>query len=305
MPSQEAKDRTLVVIITGCSSGIGRESALEFARNGDRVYACVRDVNSASSLERQARKEQIDIRIRILDVTETATFEAVIGEILDDSGYIDVLINNAGILHAGAWEDLSEAQARLVMDTNFFGPMLLARTVLPHMRKQNSGSIIMISSLSGLAGLAGDVAYTASKFALEGASEALRFEVERWGIQVALVEAGQHATKLLMAASEGDNGLPPGYPHDSPYKALVAYRTYQAQSKPNGGLPAANVAKLLPVIARADGSQFRWQADAAASAIVHTLLGQSDSERSNYLRAAGDTKWWSSRDNAPDRKSDE
>lgn len=276
------------VMITGCSSGIGLESALAFARRGDRVFACVRDIDRAQELKRRSRVEQLNIELRVLDVTASDTFEREIGEILKESGCIDVLVNNAGILSPGAWEDLTEAQTRTVMETNFFGPMLLTRAVLPSMRENKSGTIIMISSLSGQAGIAGDVAYAGSKFALEGASEALRYEVERWGIQVALVEAGHCTTNLF-----GSAGMPIDYPKDSPYKALVQHRITQAHRKTESTLSPVEVAKLLPIIAESDGSQLRWPADDRTYRIQQTLQGQSDSERSEFLREAGDSRWWS------------
>ena len=143
------------------------------------------------------------IAIRQLDVTRPDRFPSLFEEILGETGSIDVLVNNAGILRAGAFEDLPDEMIREVMETNLFGPLTLTRAVLPYMRKQKNGYIIMISSLSGIAGLPGDVAYTASKFALEGATEALRHEVDRWGIKLALVEAGMYATGNFCKESAG------------------------------------------------------------------------------------------------------
>ena len=195
-------------LITGCNSGFGRAAALAFARRGDKVFGTVRSAQRGEALLREAAEENLDLRTLVMDVTRTEDFPRVIQQVVNEGDSIDVLVNNAGILRPGAWEDLDEATIREVMETNFFGPMLLARSALPHMREQGGGCIIMISSLSGLAGLAGDVAYSASKFALEGATEALRHEVDRWGIRVALVEAGQYATDLDAQAKDlGAEGL--------------------------------------------------------------------------------------------------
>ena len=149
-----------IVLITGCSSGFGLEGALAFARRGDRVYATVRNTSQCVELEQLAAAESLDIHPRLLDVARSATFVDFVAQLVADAGHIDVLVNNAGILRPGAWEDLSEDTIREVMETNFFGAMLLTRALLPHMREHGGGFIINISSLSGLAGLAGDVAYS-------------------------------------------------------------------------------------------------------------------------------------------------
>ena len=157
-----------IVLITGCSSGFGLASALAFARAGDTVYASMRDPARGGALREAAQREALDISVVALDVTHPAAIAPCVNEIIKETGRLDVLVNNAGVLRPGAFEDLSDETLREVIDTNFFGPMRLTRAVLPQMRAQRGGYIIMISSLSGIAGLPGDVAYTASKFAIEG-----------------------------------------------------------------------------------------------------------------------------------------
>ena len=135
-----------VVVLTGSNSGFGLEGALAFARNGDSVYATMRDTSKAGRLQEVAAAEQLSINIKTLDVTKPETFATFVAQVIDEAGSIDVLVNNAGILRAGAFEDISEATLRLVVETNFLGPMLLTRAVLPQMRAQANGCIIMISS---------------------------------------------------------------------------------------------------------------------------------------------------------------
>jgi NAD(P)-dependent dehydrogenase (short-subunit alcohol dehydrogenase family) len=284
-----------VVLITGCNSGFGLAGALAFARRGDTVYGTVRDLQRGASLEREAAREKLDVRLRAVDVTSPETFPELISGIVAESGSLDVLVNNAGILLPGAWEDLTESDIRRVMETNFFGPMLLARAALPQMRRQRSGCIIMLSSLSGLAGLAGDVAYSASKFALEGATEALRHEVDRWGIRLALVEAGQYATGLFRETGE----LPRNYPADSPYRRLVASKLREMRAGQHRAMAAEQVGDLLPRIADADGSQLRWPADGVAEQVLARVHGQSDSDRDGFLRDAGNSDWWSNGGDRP------
>ena len=282
-----------VILITGASRGLGFDAALAFARHGDRVFASMRDPSAAEPLMRAARAEKLDIRPLTLDVSQPETFAAVIGEITGEAGRLDVLVNNAGIVKPAAFEDTRERDLRLVMETNFFGPMLLARAVLPVMRAQGGGRIIMMSSLSGIAGLPVDVPYTASKFALEGATEALRHEVDRWGIDVALVEAGMYATGIFDNSLEGDAELPPDYPADSAYRPLVKSRLQDVRKSLERAFPPSLVANLFVEIAHSDEPRLRWPADDVARGVLKTMFAQDDSERDAFLRDVAGTDWWS------------
>jgi len=288
-----------VILISGCSSGIGEAGALAFARAGNTVYASMRDIGKGNHLQRIAADESLDIRVVVLDVTRPATFAPLVDRIVRESGRLDVLVNNAGLLRAGALEDLGERGLREVMETNFFGGMLLTIAVLPQMRRQNDGCVIMISSLSGIAGLPGDVAYSASKFAIEGAAEALRHEVDRWNIRIALVEPGLYATRIFAASLPGSDVLPAGFPPDSPYRALVEHKLRELCSRlPNAFDPAA-IGELLVTIAKSDGRQLRWPADATARRVLATMLAQDDAARDAFLRAVSGSDWWSSGGMAP------
>ena len=282
-----------IVLITGCSSGLGHAAALAFARAGDRVYASMRDTTRGTSLQKFAQDENLDIRLRRLDVTRPETFPDAIEEIVADAGRLDVLVNNAGVLRSGAFEDLDERAVRDVMETNFFGPFLLARAVLPQMRRQNGGYLITISSLSGIAGLPGDVAYTASKFAVEGAAEALRHEVDRWNIKVALVQAGLYATRIFAPSLPDGSILPEGYPADSPYRPLIEHRLRELRARLPQAFDPALIGELLVEIARSDGRQLRWPADAVARKVLATMFAQDDATRDRFLRDVSGTEWWS------------
>jgi NAD(P)-dependent dehydrogenase (short-subunit alcohol dehydrogenase family) len=289
------------VLITGCSSGFGLEGALAFAGRGDRVYATVRNTRQCIELEQLAAAENLNIHPRLLDVTRSDSFAEFVTALVAEAGHIDVLVNNAGILRPGAWEDLSEATIREVMETNFFGAMLLTRCLLPHMRKHGGGYIINISSLSGIAGLAGDVAYSASKFALEGATEALRHEVDRWGIRVALVEAAQYATRIFRDSSDATLESP----QQSPYWPLIESKLEATNASLNEARPASHIGALLPVIADSDGSQLRWPADDLSRRVLNSLHGHSDAERDAFLRMAGGSDWWSNGDKLPPQAENE
>lgn len=282
-----------IVVITGSNSGFGFEGALAFARNGDKVYASMRDVAKAGRLREAADAEGLAVNIKSLDVNQPGTFDLFLKEIVAEAGHIDVLVNNAGIVYPGALEDISESALRLVMETNFFGPFLLTKAVLPHMRAQAAGYIIMVSSLSGIAGLPGDIPYAASKFAVEGATEALRHEIDRWGIKVALVEAGMYATGIFDSSFAGDDLLPNDYPGDSPYRALVESRLQEVYDRMPEAFHPRSVGELFVTIANSGGSQLRWPADAVAEKVLGTMFAQDDLNRDDFLRMVAGTDWWS------------
>lgn len=283
-----------VVLITGSNSGFGLNGALAFARAGYRVHAAMRDQSKGRFLEELAHAENLEIKTHTLDISQPPTFNSFIEEINCQSGGIDVLVNNAGILRPGVLEDTSEETLREVMDTNYFGPVLLAKAVLPSMREQGGGHIIMVSSLSGLAGLPCDFSYTSSKFALEGASEAMRHEIDRWGIKVSLVEAGMYATKLLGEGITGDNFvLPNYYDEESPYTELMKFKWRKMKDRLPDAFDPRVVGNLFVEIANSDGKRFRWAADTVAEKVLSELHGHSDSARDNYLRKISGTDWWS------------
>ena len=278
-----------VVLITGCSSGFGLEAALAFARNGDTVVATMRDPARGGPLAEAARGEGLEIEPARLDVTEPDTFGRAVARVIEAHGRLDVLVNNAGINRIGAFEDTHEATLREVMEVNLFGPLLLTRTVLPVMREQGGGCVINISSLSGVAGLPGDVSYSASKFALEGAIEALRHEVDRWGIRVALVEAGLHATDIFREVLSGPLPIPP----DSPYRPLIEKRMAGIGARIGESFHPRAVGELLVRIAESDGNTLRWPADEVAERVVATLFAQDDAGRDEFLRGVAGSDWWS------------
>jgi NAD(P)-dependent dehydrogenase (short-subunit alcohol dehydrogenase family) len=282
-----------VVLISGCSSGFGQAAALAFAKAGDTVYASMRDLAKAAPLRQAAKVAGVDVSIVALDVTRPSTFAGAIEAIVAEAGRIDVLVNNAGVLHVGALEDLGERELREVMETNFFGALLLTLAVLPQMRRQRSGHVIMMSSLSGVAGLPGDVAYTASKFAVEGATESLRHEVDRWGIHLALVEPGMYATRIFEPSLPGESVLPAGYPAESPYRELVEHKLRELHARIPHALDPGIIGELLVQISRSDGSQLRWPADATARKVLATMFAQDDAARDAFLRGVSGTDWWS------------
>ncbi len=290
-----------VVVITGSSSGFGLEAALAFARNGDTVIATMRDSDRSDALLTRAAAEKLDVQVKLLDVSKSSTFKSAAKEIVNEHCRIDVLVNNAGIHRGGALEDIREEDFRRVMETNCIGPLLLTRAVLPYMRKQGSGLVIMMSSLSGIAGLPGDLPYAASKFALEGATEALRHEVDRWGIRVALVQAGLHKTGIMAHNLPKTSLLPDDYPTNSPYRPLIEWQLKNLRDRISEAFDPADVAALFVTIANSGESRLRWPADPMAEKVLATMLAQTDSERDDFLRNVAGSDWWSQGNPAPSK----
>lgn len=179
--------------ITGASSGFGRAFAEHALARGHNVVATARRVSALEDLTLAAPARVLTLA---LDVTRPGEAEAAVTAAVARFGRIDVLMNNAGYGIVGAFEETSEDELRALMETNFFGAMNVTRAALPILRAQRSGAIVNISSLGGQLSFAGFSAYSASKFALEGVSEALAQEVAPFGLKVLIVEPGQFRTNL-------------------------------------------------------------------------------------------------------------
>jgi len=178
-----------VVLLTGASSGIGLALARKLWKSDYRVVMTAR-TTSLSRLSTEPFADNARFLIRPLDVTRAEERQRLIADIQDRWGGVDILINNAGIGFRSVVEHTSEADRLLVLETNYLSPMALIRLVLPGMRQKGAGRIISVSSVSGMMAMPTMGTYSASKFALEGATEALWYEVRPWNIQVSLVEPG-------------------------------------------------------------------------------------------------------------------
>jgi NAD(P)-dependent dehydrogenase (short-subunit alcohol dehydrogenase family) len=187
-----------IAVITGTSSGIGLLTAVELAKGGFRVVASMREPTRREHLDQAAAAAGVasQLDVRRLNVADFDAIPGFIENVVRDYGRIDVLVNNAGFAVAGFAEDMKLDEIRLQFETNFFGQVAITQAVLPAMRRQGSGHIIMVSSISGLHGALSISSYSASKFALEGWSESLRLEVNALGIKVVLVEPGSFQTDI-------------------------------------------------------------------------------------------------------------
>lgn len=187
------------VLITGTSTGFGRVATELLAARGWRVFATMRDLARKEPLERALKEAGLSERVTFvqLDVTDPSSIEAAVESVLAQTGNtLDAVVHNAGIAVAGVLEDLSEADIRRVMETNFLGVLNLTRVLLPTFRAQRRGRIVLVSSQAAFAGQPGNSMYCASKWALEGWAESLAYEVDPFGIDVVLIEPGPYRTEI-------------------------------------------------------------------------------------------------------------
>jgi NAD(P)-dependent dehydrogenase (short-subunit alcohol dehydrogenase family) len=244
-----------VVLITGASSGIGRACAVHFAARGLRVYGT----------SRTGRGDGSDVRWLEMNVDDDASVEGGVKRILDEAGHIDVVVNNAGFAIAGSVEDTSIDEAKRQFETNVFGVLRVCRAVLPGMRARKAGTIVNISSLGGVFGMPFSGIYSASKFAVEGLSEAMRLETQRFGVKVVLVEPGDIRTNLPEArravlASTGS-------PYEERFTRVMALSKRDEDRAPDPAI----VATLVGRIASMKSPKMRYTVGMASQRIVYWL----------------------------------
>ena len=205
-----------VALITGTSTGIGFESALAFARAGHRTWATMRNLDKAEPLRAAAQAEGLVLEIAQLDVTDEDSIARAFRQVDEREGRVDILINNAGIGGASPLELVPEAEHRGMFEVNYWGAIRTIQAVLPGMRERGEGAIVNVTSGAGRFATPNQVPYTASKFALEGASEALAYELRPFGVRVALVEPGIVDTAIIENSAHATR-----YDRNSPYRNLM------------------------------------------------------------------------------------
>ncbi len=235
-----------VVLITGCSTGIGLHTAVAFARNGDTVVATMRNPAKATALRAAVAEVGASVDVVALDVTSDASAQAAVADVLERQGRIDVLVNNAGVGLSGAVEDFPEDQARTAMETNFWGPVRMTRLVLPGMRSQGSGVVVNVSSITGrLPAFPAYAFYAAGKHALGALSESLAAEVAPFGIRVVCIEPGYYDTAL----SDTVDTLLDQVDDSSPYADVTRFMLdFSKNALVNGGNPADVGAAIVTAV---------------------------------------------------------
>ena len=279
-----------VAVVTGSSSGIGLETSLTLAANNFRTYATMRNLDKASNILEPAKKKNLSIEVAKLDVTDDFSVHRAIQSIAEkEGGQIDLLVNNAGYTQLGAAEDLSSEEIQAQFNTNVFGIFRTIREVVPIMRGQTAGGkIINIGSANGFFGVPCASAYVATKFALEGLTQSLRYELAPFGIKVTIIEPGAISTnvasnsmylprKIQRQSSSSDSSL------SSPFIEMTKSIMERSKNGVVNGSPPRIVADVVLQIAMAEKPNWRYRAGADAERLFEARTKMSDTEFEKFL----------------------
>jgi NAD(P)-dependent dehydrogenase (short-subunit alcohol dehydrogenase family) len=268
-------------IVTGSSTGNGFETSLMLARNGFYTYATMRNLDKSKTITDIARKDGLPLEVLQLDVTEDKSVKDAIDTILGKRGRIDVVVNNAGYDVFGAVEDLSVEELKAQFETNFFGAIRVMKAVLPIMRKQRRGTIVNVSSVGGLVGIPLNSAYISSKFALEGLSESMQYELEEFGIKVILIEPGVVKTNFFENSKAAKNTAS----SNSPYAELAekVSEAFKPMLENNSSSPI-QVAEVILKAITSEKVNTRYLVGNDAAAIVDKKRTSSDIELQQWIK---------------------
>ena len=268
-----------VALVTGSSSGIGFETSLALAREGYHTYASMRDTKKGAKIQEIAKKENLPITIIPLDVDKPESIKSAINQIMSESKRIDVLVNNAGYGVFGCLEDLTVEELKAQFDTNFFSVVRLIQEVAPIMRKQKTGAIVNISSVAGKIGFPGSPAYISSKFALEGLSECLRYELSPFGVNTIIIEPGVIKTNFFDSMK-----MPKNAKVDSPYKDITNKVVAGVKMMAEMGTPPKEVADVIIKALKEKNPLPRYPVGNDASMFLEAKKMKTDIEFENYLK---------------------
>ena len=272
-----------VAIVTGSSTGIGYETSLALARNGFYCYATMRRLGEGSTqLTNIAKKENLPLEVTQLDVNNNNSITDAINKIRDEKKRIDVAVNNAGYALVGSLEETSIDEMRAQFETNFFGSIRVMQQVIPIMRKQRTGKIVNITSMGGRIAIPLDPIYHATKFALEGLSESIQYELEPFGIKVILIEPGAVESNfwknLRMVSKESSNS------NNSPYRQLANRMSESFRQIAQNSIHASDVANVILQAVTSDEPDFRYVVGKDASMIIEARKNMSDREFKNLIK---------------------
>jgi len=266
-----------VAIVTGSSSGIGFETALALAREGYHTYATMRDTKKGDKILDIAKKENLQIRVIELDVNKEDTIKKAVEVITGEKKRIDVLVNNAGYFLVGCLEDLTISDLKDQFETNFFGVIRTIQAVLPTMRSQKSGTIVNVSSVAGRIGFPVTPGYISTKFALEGLSESMRYELFPFGIKTIIIEPGVIKTNLFATLKKTTK-------QDSPYKDITEKVMNGLLMMSEMGTPPQEVAKTIVKAVSSESPLPRYPVGNDAIMFLEAKRDKTDIEFENYIK---------------------
>ena len=265
-----------VAIITGSSSGIGHATALLLARNRFHTYATMRNIKKSVDIMEIANRERLPLQVIQLDVNDDTSIRNSIEKVISEKERIDLLVNNAGYGLVGAFEDLSVEEIKSQFETNFFGVIRLTQQVLPIMRKQKSGTIVNVSSGAGRIGFPGMSAYVSSKFALEGLSESMSYELEPFGIKSVIIEPGVIRTNFKKNAVMSKKSLDDS--SISPYSSIIQKMDASITSIIEHATPPEEVAKAILHVVTSNNPELRFPVGNDIIMMLETKKSMSDED---------------------------
>ena len=264
-----------VALVTGSSSGIGFETALILARTGIHTYATMRNLEKSKNIIEIANTENLPLQVIQLDVNNDTSVKYAIDRIISEKKRIDVLVNNAGYGLFGSLEDISIEEIKMQFETNFFGVIRVTKQVLPIMREQNGGIIINVSSVGGRIGLPVLSAYHSTKFALEGLSESISYEVEPFGIRVVIIEPGVIRTNIMNSSISTTKASDP----KSPYiKLMQKVESRFRSNMENASSPPEAVAKVILQAVTSENPELRYTVGNDAATLIQARTNMPDKE---------------------------
>ena len=272
-----------VAVVTGSSSGIGFETSLTLARNGFHTYATMRNLEEKSNhITNMAKKENLPLKAIQLDVnTEKSVIEGI-NRISEETKRIDVVVNNAGYALMGALEETSMDEIKALFETNFFGALRVMQAVIPTMRKQRKGKIVNVTSVAGRIALPLNSVYHGTKFALEGLSESIQYELESFGIKIILIEPGgvgsNFIKNLKMATAKASD------PTRSPYRRIENRMQEAFKKIEQNGIHPSEVARVILDAVTSEDPQLRYLVGNDASTIMEARKNMSDREFENMRK---------------------
>lgn len=269
-----------VAVVTGSSSGIGFATSLLLARNGFHTYATMRNLDKSKSILDIAKKEKLPLEVIRLDVDDDKSVKDAVNKIVAEKKRIDVLVNNAGYGLVGCVEELSIDEVKAIFETNLFGIVRVTQAVLPTMRKQGSGIIVNVSSIAGRISFPVTPAYISTKFALEGLSESMRYELEQFGIKVILVEPGVIRTDFSGNMKVARKATDP----NSPYAQLTQKVSAGLKLLVEHGTPPEEVAKVILKAITSENPDPRYLVGNDAAIIMEARKNMSDIEFEKFVK---------------------
>lgn len=264
-------------LVTGSSSGIGLHTSLALAKTGYVTYGTMRNTDKAEPLRSAAQERSLDVRVIQLDVNDSESVRAAVAKVLEETGRIDVLVNNAGYGHFGALEETPLSDFKNQFETNLFGVVATIQEVLPVMRAQKSGRIINVGSVAGRMGLPCSPAYVSSKFALEGLTECLRYELDQFGVQTTIIEPGVIKTSFFKSMKVTE-------PKNESYRRLMNHIMSGLQMMVQMGTEPGKVAEVILEAVRQPEMLPRYVAGPDAAMFIKSKRSKSDIEFERYMK---------------------